>query len=159
MKIIFFWFKFKIKTSGEIFWVKFKIFKEQKIFDIIKNYQGYQDKNKKDNNENNRQNNNKQDANNNNQDNANKNDNINNNHSDSDKFLIYEKENSEYKNYSAKFYRDNSMTMSLNSNDINNELIVSENSNNNLKSFGVSNISSGNTIKLILDENFNQNGK
>ena len=159
MKIIFFWFKFKIKTSGEIFWVKFKIFKEQKIFDIIKNYQGYQDKNKKDNNENNRPNNNKQDANNNNQDNANKNDNINNNHSDSDKFLIYEKENSEYKNYSAKFYRDNSMTMSLNSNDINNELIVSENSNNNLKSFGVSNISSGNTIKLILDENFNQNGK
>ena len=141
------------------FWVKIKIFKEQKIFDIIKNYQGYQDKNKKDNNENNRQNNNKQDANNNNQDNANKNDNINNNHSDSDKFLIYEKENSEYKNYSAKFYRDNSMTMSLNSNDINNELNVSENSDNNLKSFGVSNISSGNTIKLILDKNFNQNGK
>ena len=141
------------------FWVKIKIFKEQKIFDIIKNYQGYQDKNKKDNNENNRQNNNKQDANNNNQDNANKNDNINNNHSDSDKFLFYEKENSEHKNYSAKFYRDNSMTMSLNSNDINNELNVSENSDNNLKSFGISNISSGNTIKLILDKNFNQNGK
>ena len=142
------------------FWVKIKIFKEQKIFDIIKNYQGYQDKNKKDNNENNRQNNNKQDANNNNQDNANKNDNINNNHSDSDKAFIYENENSDqYKNYSAKFYRDNSMTMSLNSNDINNELIVSENSNNNLKSFGVSNISSGKTIKLILDKNFNQNGK
>ena len=123
------------------------------------NNPGYQDKNKKDNNENNRQNNNKQDANNNNQDNANKNDNINNNHNDSDNALNNENENSGYKNYSAKFYRDNSMTMSLNSNDINNELIVSENSNNNLKSFGVSNISSGNTIKLILDENFNQNGK
>ena len=143
------------------FWVKFKIFKEQKIFDIIKNYQGYQDKNKKDNNENNRQNNNKQDANNNNQDNANKNDNINNNHSDSDKAFIYENENSDqHKNYSAKFYRDNSMTMSLNSNDINNELNVSENSdNNNLKSFGVSSISSGKRIKLIFDKNFNQNGK
>ena len=143
------------------FWVKIKIFKEQKIFDIIKNYQGYQDKNKKDNNENNRQNNNKQDANNNNQDNANKNDNINNNHSDSDNAFIYEIENSDqHKNYSAKFYRDNSMTMSLNSNDINNELNVSENSdNNNLKSFGVSSISSGKTIKLIFDKNFNQNGK
>ena len=51
------------------------------------------------------------------------------------------------------------MTMSLNSNDINNELNVSEISGNNLKSFGVSSISSGKTIKLIFDKNFNQNGK
>ena len=52
------------------------------------------------------------------------------------------------------------MTMSLNSNDINNELNVSENSdNNNLKSFGVSSISSRKRIKLIFDKNFNQNGK
>ena len=51
------------------------------------------------------------------------------------------------------------MTMSLNSNDINNELNVSENSDINLKSFGVSSISSRKRIKLIFDKNFNQNGK